>query len=264
MLQGLGQKHQPMLPATEDEEEQEQEVAEQEKHSNDRVESWAKAVSQDGIDPTDAAVNVAVEDDERESRFDRPLKEVRVGESPSRPWGIAVPFNHVPPERYEEHETPGSPPAPVMMPNIASAPKASGCPFSGAFGTKAEVPQGHPPVSAGAAKCPFSGAKQEETIDTPDSTAPSKNDLDRLGIHDSQRQSQPQPNQPRAIGQEQPPFQPHAQSAAPPPPAATQPVFLTQPTPQMVFNGPVFIGYPVDQAMMLMQQWQAGSQQPPN
>ena len=32
--------------------------------------------------------------------------------------------------------------------------------------------------------------------------------------------------------------------------------------PQMVFNGPVFIGYPVEQAMMLMQQWQAGMQEP--
>lgn len=28
----------------------------------------------------------------REGRFERPLKDVRVGESPSRPWGISVPF----------------------------------------------------------------------------------------------------------------------------------------------------------------------------
>ena len=32
--------------------------------------------------------------------------------------------------------------------------------------------------------------------------------------------------------------------------------------PKMVFNGPVFIGYPVEQAMMLMQKWQAGMQGP--
>lgn len=32
------------------------------------------------------------DEEARKSHFDRPLKEIRVGESPSRPWGISVPF----------------------------------------------------------------------------------------------------------------------------------------------------------------------------
>jgi len=44
-------------------------------------------------------------------------------------------------------------------------------------------------------------------------------------------------------------------------------MFLQQPdpaktgngVPQMIFTGPVFIGYPIEQATALMQQWQAGA-----
>lgn len=32
------------------------------------------------------------EEDEREGRFQRPLKDIRLGESPSRPWGISMPL----------------------------------------------------------------------------------------------------------------------------------------------------------------------------
>jgi hypothetical protein len=56
----------------------------------------------------------------------------------------------------------------------------------------------------------------------------------------------------------------------PQPEPTAQPAFIAQPEattkaagnnggPAMVFTGPVFIGYPVEQAMALMQQWQAGA-----
>lgn len=81
MIQGLGQKHQPMLPTKEEEDSVQVEQA-----SNERVENWAKAVSADGVGHEEEAPIVPENDEDRESRFDRPLKEVRVGESPSRPW----------------------------------------------------------------------------------------------------------------------------------------------------------------------------------
>jgi hypothetical protein len=206
MLQGLGQKHQPMLPKDEKEEEPDHEV---ERRSNERVENWANDLHHAHPDPADVA-SVRVEDeDDRESRFDRPLKEVRVGESPSRPWGIAVPYDQQPVPQYADQESYMSPPAPVM----ADAPSR--------------------PVG----KCPFGhGAPKTETeIVRP---------VDGYSHHE----------------EEQPP----ATEPAP----TTQPAFISQSTtasptannaPQMVFTGPVFIGYPVDQAMALMQAWQAGT-----
>lgn len=94
MIQGLGQKHQPLLHTRAD-----GENASQGRTSQEHVEDWAHKVDSDaegsshshgGADRADAA---AEDDDisQRDGRFDRPLKEIRVGESPSRPWGISVP-----------------------------------------------------------------------------------------------------------------------------------------------------------------------------
>ena len=85
MLQGLGMKHQPLLPAKEDEEG----FAEADAKAAQKVEKWAGSVrepSNEEMSPSSAA-----DTEERQRHFDRPLKEIRVGESPSRPWGISVP-----------------------------------------------------------------------------------------------------------------------------------------------------------------------------
>lgn len=86
MIQGLGMKHQPMLATREEEEETSVMV---ERESMDKVARWATTCSED----VDDAEEVAHDDnsDNRTSIFERPLKEIRVGESPSRPWGIHVP-----------------------------------------------------------------------------------------------------------------------------------------------------------------------------
>jgi hypothetical protein len=202
MIQGLGQKHQPMLPA------KEEDSVEVEQASNERVEDWAKAVSADGVNNEEEPLFPEDEED-RESRFDRQLKEIRVGESPSRPWGISVPILDPP-----EGQRPVSPPpAPV---SVEHAPKQSGkCPFGHGPQVKIEeksTPSQYQEKSAG--KCPF----------------------------------------------------PHAQKAreeAAPPPPQPQPTFI-QPreipkmsgvVPQMIFTGPVFIGYPMEQAITFMQQY---------
>ena len=82
MIQGLGNKHKQYLPSGE------QVMSGSEQKSSAAVEKWAKSVDTD--------TNMAeepVEPDQRQSHFDKPLRDVRVGESPTRPWGIHVPMD---------------------------------------------------------------------------------------------------------------------------------------------------------------------------
>ena len=216
MIQGLGQKHQPMLPAPEEEEE-----SELERDSNERVENWANAVSADGVGH-DEDEHVGDEDD-RESRFDRPLKEIRVGESPSRPWGISVPILAPP----DEHRPVSPPPAPVS-------------------------PE-HMPKPAG--KRPFGHDQQ------------SKNDVATLPLQLDET-DMPMGKCPFGHGQKVREEE-HAPKPQPTPVVQSQPAFIQPPKatemggssiPQMIFTGPVFIGYPMEQALAFMQQYQKGTQ----
>lgn len=105
MIQGLGAKHQPLLPAK-DEEESSQAFPGK---SIEKIKNWAEGVDDtagEGVDGADQetvpktrldagteADNDATEHSNlREGRFQRPLREVRVGESPSRPCGVSVPL----------------------------------------------------------------------------------------------------------------------------------------------------------------------------
>lgn len=85
MIQGLGMKHQPLLPAKGDEEN----FSEVDGKSIKKVENWADNVKEhpEEVDLHSALLANPSDTDAREGHFDRPLKEVRVGESPSRPWG---------------------------------------------------------------------------------------------------------------------------------------------------------------------------------
>ncbi|KAL8887521.1 MAG: hypothetical protein Q9215_004916 [Flavoplaca cf. flavocitrina] len=107
MIQGLGQKHQPMLHTKSAEE-----IVSQARTEQDvKVEEWAEDVDGEEhripemkSEPPDEIDNTA---EERTSHFDRPLKEIRVGESPSRPWGISVPLGaHIPASAASHHEKP--------------------------------------------------------------------------------------------------------------------------------------------------------------
>ena len=84
MIQGLGMKHQPMLPTNE-----EVDGAWLDRQSVEKVKKWAASCTDDGR--ATEAKPYGGDSEERPSHFDRPLKEIRVGESPSRPWGISVP-----------------------------------------------------------------------------------------------------------------------------------------------------------------------------
>lgn len=221
MIQGLGQKHQPMLP-TDDE----VEAMELEHTSNERVENWAKAVSSDEADHKEEAVSDM--DDNRESRFDRPLKEIRVGESPSRPWGISVPIVDPP----LEQGIASPPPAQVLTEHMLKP--VGKCPFG--HGQAAEVEEkvkemdpspAEPEEVKSTGKCPFGQSQNGKGKVLVEADAPTV--------------------------QATPAIQ-------------SQPTFFQAPecattagvgAPQMVFTGPVFIGYPLEQAMALMQQWKA-------
>ena len=212
MIQGLGQKHQPMLPTKE-----EQEALEAEHASNQRVENWAKAVSPDismsGTEIEEAPL--AEEENERESRFDRPLKEIRVGESPSRPWGISVPIFDPPSGCRSE----SPPPAPV---SDEHAPKPTRkCPF------------GH--VSKTEVK-PALVNNLSETKPTGECPFP----------HIQTASEDAKPKAQRSPMQAQPNFI-----------QAPEVLKMGDSAPQMIFTGPVFIGYPMEQAMALMQKWKS-------
>ncbi|KAI0486195.1 hypothetical protein F4859DRAFT_469451 [Xylaria cf. heliscus] len=236
MVEGLGKIHQPMLP-----EQDTRPQSDVERVSNDRVQDWAHTVSATAAEypdlvATDDGEEDQEDDQERLSHFDRPLKEVRVGESPSRPWGISVPIfsdgqssQGIPRERPES-----PPPAPVHMPS--------------------PIPNAETPLQK-TGKCPFDHAKLASMMD--DETPHKQEDKDSIRLADI-----PPLNQPFAPTQHAPP----AQTAAS---ALPQPAFVNSTelprskpggAPQMVFTGPVFIGYPVEQAIQFMQYFQ-GQQQ---
>lgn len=103
MIQGLGVKHQPMLPSKGEEDYSGQ----MDSKTTRKVEKWAEhvqkaprfaTVESDPLDRDDRdrvsrspSETDPVYEDTREGHFDRPMKDIRVGESPSRPWGISVP-----------------------------------------------------------------------------------------------------------------------------------------------------------------------------
>jgi hypothetical protein len=248
MVEGLSKIHQPMLPEQDTRPQSDVEMA-----SDDKVHNWAHTVSATvAEDPDQIAPDVHEEDEERQSHFDRPMKEVRVGESPSRPWGIQVPvFSDAPSSQGIPRERPESPPpAPVHMPY--------------------PLPTTDTPVQKNG-RCPFDHNKLTSV-------------MDHLSVSIKQESKDSVPL--ADITPYNPPFTPaqgaqhahHAQHASqaehaqhvPPPQQASTP--FSQPTfvntaelpglkqsgaPQVVFNGPVFIGYPVEQALQFMQHFQA-------
>ena len=91
MIQGLGEKHQNYLPKEPDAEEAEgnDDLGEDDSKRDEKVRKWASSVS------VQAGQDHPGEHEERTPHFERPLRDVRVGESPSRPWGISVPAKYL-------------------------------------------------------------------------------------------------------------------------------------------------------------------------
>lgn len=245
MIEDLSHLHAPMLPSAADPD------VEHHASSDRRVSDWAQNVSAsatEGLtgDTRDGGVISTEElEPERVGHFDRPLKEVRVGESPSRPWGISVPIP-LPDEPAARHT---SPPAPVRIPSpaLAATPKAS---------------------VARRGKCPFDHTKMMP--------------LNGLGLSEFPKMEEPR-SPPQPAVEKQAPDQAFTgapmkqQQPVPPdsPPPSHEPTFINLAgattskdgavagnnvqVPQMVFNGPVFIGYPMEQAIQFMQNYMGNS-----
>lgn len=223
MIEDLGQLHQPMLP---EDAERLQAADDADEASNQRVEIWANGV--DALTDPDAAEPLAADDEDRQSHFDRPLKEVRVGESPSRPWGISVPI-------YESGN---------IDVNVLSPPAAP-----------LKMPTPHHPSTipeGSSKKCPFDHINFPSIPGGRDGVTPKPTSKDEPGL------------------QGPPPMIPFRDDTARQSPAhgpqPQQPVFVTPDDmrgkfdqPRMIFTGPVFIGYPMDQAMQFMNQFQSRS-----
>ncbi|PFH61781.1 hypothetical protein XA68_16310 [Ophiocordyceps unilateralis] len=204
MIESLGHLHQSMLPEEEVTLDRQRDI---DRASNERVENWAQAVSATG--KSDGADKLPMDEAERQTRFERSLKEVRVGESPSRPWGISVPVYET--SGPDEHQPSSPPPAPVHM---------------------------HSAVRSGG-KCPVdhnklaSSSKSEEKKPSP---MPSQFErTPRTPIRGTFPHSPPLLFQSASANRETP----KVGASAPP---------------QMTFTGPVFIGYPMEQAVQFLNQ----------
>ena len=246
MIQGLGQKHQAWLPEEPEDAIEEEPDTETNMHTDAKkdakVEKWANRVSaslEGALSPHEEEPAEQALDEGRSGHFDRPFKEVRVGESPSRPWGISIPA------KYTNAESSSS---------VGSAPTASPPLPLEAEGAadKTSKPTG---------KCPFDHkamAKMAElraSQPTPPSPAP------RAQPAPSTYQEPPPTSEPRSESESKP--EPKPEPRCEPPPQASEPQAKEQDAPrvvpQMIFNGPVFLGYPPDQLIALLQNSNLGA-----
>lgn len=247
MIQGLGAKHQPMLPAEpEDEPAEKDEAAGLSSKDTEKVRNWAKSVSpqpqtadadaqapagQDGdgnLADDEGADSDAVED--RQPRFARPLRDIRVGESPSRPWGIPVPVKYL--EKVEGNVSEASSqPARIPSSNMPAPPARNN-----AAGEKAEAKEEKK------GRCPFgfdqAQPKEEESTKVQNGHGKPHNNTES-GEKVAQGVTFIAPE---AAG-------PTEQKAAPAPPTT-----VTPDQSRMVFTGPVFIGYSAEDAAKILRE----------
>ena len=223
MIQGLGQKHQAWLPEEPEEVMEEEPKAEMmiDAKTDVKVQKWATAVSaslQDSDALNKVELHNPIMDEARTNHFDRPLKEVRLGESPSRPWGITIPA------KYTNEDSSSS---------VGSAPTAP---------PRLPLETSHPvgPISQNPSKCPFdhrAGAKIPQQQDMKTAT--------HILPHDVLTSFPDPPPEPQTRKPTQKP-QPKEQEAP-------------KVIPQMIFNGPVFLGYHPDQLFSLLQNSNLGT-----
>lgn len=217
MINDLSHLHRPMLPTAEEEAE------EMDKLSRLRIANWARTVSPN--DPDEAKDDTA-DVEERENHFDRPLRDIRVGESPDKLWGLSVPPVRPGDGKDLAHSEP-RPPCPSYAPNYICVDRS---------GSK--------------------GCQCHHNKYRFDSALPKRDEY--MSEEYSQRQGKRlptgEPSAPLKDGeQHRPMFVNLADISA----EAAQKTNGAG-TPQVVFNisGPVFVGYPMEQAVEFMRQLQ--------
>lgn len=217
MIQGLGAKHKGMLPPEPEDDEENglrAESTELEEKDAEKVRKWASSVSAQVGEAAGGEQAVLNDDVERQQHFERPLRDIRVGESPSRPWGISVPPKYLDKAGSEASSQPvqvASSPldtaAAKEVPNAAAKADTRGkCPFGfDQAGTKAPPKPAAPSARANSKPAAFAHADDGATAKAADAARPSQ-------------------------------------------------ARLSSPTPQMVFNGPVFFGYSAEDAAKVLRE----------
>ena len=240
MIQGLGVKHQPMLPAEppEDEEDLEDDDGGLDPKDAEKVRNWANSVSPPRSEVVQVADGNLADDEaadsdageERQSRFARPLRPIRVGESPSRPWGINVPVKYL--EKVEGNVSEASSqPARIPSSNM-QAPPAEKPSQHNKDETKVET-KGRCPFGFDQAQKPSGEADAaQKQAGGEDET---KGAPENVGENAGQGVTFITPEKAGTADQKATPLQ----AVAPEPN-------------RMVFNGPVFIGYSAEDAAKIL------------
>jgi hypothetical protein len=233
MISGLSAKHQAFLPRRQTngdgdgdgDEEVEIEGRSAPSASTERVEKWAENVNPETPGPNPGPSDL----DNREGRFDRPLREVRVGESPSRPWGIPVPLTQQPPT-----SVPFSGSASIPIPADVNP-------------TDLSIKSSEENPAKPAARCPFGhGAPKPEPAAEPKPEPTPKLESPWSKWGNGNNSTSPYDwtkDENVALGETG-----DAAKAEP-----TKLDFNTLPS-HVTFNGPVFFGYSAEQTAALMQQ----------
>ncbi|EEA18805.1 hypothetical protein TMatcc_010651 [Talaromyces marneffei ATCC 18224] len=240
MIQGLSARHKPLLPESG-----------QNGTSAERVEKWAEDVSSKSPHlatlstvEEDQAPEAEVEEEDRMGHFERPLREVRVGESPSRPWGIPVPIlNHNQPPLGSAINSPA---ALIHAPELKTPKRMTDIDIPSPAVHRQEIPSPTPVRLKG--KCPFDHTafmKQPEA--SADATlvkeTGSPGYLQHVEDNVDARAQEDKIDNDYA--------EPKAQPAAPSPAPAPS----SNNIPQMIFNGPVFFGFSAEETAAFMQQF---------
>jgi len=230
MIQGLGQKHVSLLPENlgDDHHDVEQDLDDYERASNEKIRKWASTVYT-GPDTSAEEKEGGEPEDERLPRFDRPLRDVRLGESPSRPWGIQVPI-----DAQDRAESVSLSVAAAAEPQMSQPP----------LETQSDKPKGRCPFGFDQQKA-LEQAKEAKVVSEP----VAKPVQEQVAAADANAETKP-----TFIRQAQ--FEASAEKRV-----AEQPVFIkteageqkNEAAAQMVFTGPVFIGYSVQEAMTVLQ-----------
>ena len=233
MIQGLGEKHQPLLPDMRGDGE-----------SLGKVQEWAAGLKQDQeeMEPEEAAE--AYPHGEERGRFETQvaaqLKEIRLGESPTRPWGVHVPASAL---SSSSSKTPSViskrnsqqigilTPSPVIQPSKSNSKAPSNC------GSQTSH------VPSNTFFCPHKTCRTSAALTIEfDNFA----ELARhyLAEHDDTTEDDRQRHQPPNPKPEEP---------APPKQGST-----TTSPPSVYFTGPIFIGYSAQEAMEISRQFSRG------
>lgn len=238
MIRGLSMKHQAFLPGAEN-------GASGSNSSAERVEKWAEDVGRTPKQEMHPTIKEEegenLQEEERLGHFDRPLRDIRLGESPSRPWGIPVPIplDPLPTSPLQ------SPPAPVpptqtqshKPPDHSATDDASVAPLQET--TPNESDAAPPPR-----RCPFGHGAPKPPLPEPErepKPKPEKIELETQTIRNDNSKGQV-PDAAEDPGETLDSPQPN--NSKPSAPA------------NIVFNGPVFFGFSPEQTAIFLQQLQ--------